>query len=517
MDQIRMNRKFGVAVSVGPLRTWHALAAARSILTFPIPLSQNSSPKAAPPSPISKANARLAPIERTCQTDPMTGIRLKHDKSTGALALLASRRFGPLFAAQFLSAFNDNAVKNALVLMIAYRADAAAQMSAQILIPLAGGLFILPFFLCSATAGQLADQHDKAWLIRLIKLSEIALMLAAAAGVVAGSTTGLLAVLCVMGVEAAFFGPLKYAILPDLLSPHELLLGNALVEAGTFIAILLGTIAGVLIAGRHGAEQVAALIVVVALAAWAMSLMIPPTSAAAPRSPVRWNLLAATMRVIREAASEVVPFRSMLGISWFWLAGAIYLSQFPSYVRFTLGGEEAVVTLFLTVVTIGIALGSLTCSRILRGRISARTVPWGALGIGLFSIDLWLASPAAPGGSGILAGLWVFVASPAHWRILADLLGISVSGGIFIVPLYVLLQAASARRHRARAIAANNVINAAAMVVAAAATIVLIAAGVSVPGLFLLTGAATLVVAALFWRILPGFALPLIAIDGDGG
>ena len=198
----------------------------------------------------------------------MTAVRLKHGKPAGASVLLASRRFGPLFWAQFVSAFNDNAVKNALVLMIAYRADTAGQMSAQILIPLAGGLFILPFFLCSATAGQLADQHDKAWLIRLIKLSEIALMLAAAAGVVAGSTTVLLAILCVMGVEAAFFGPLKYAILPDLLAPNELLLGNALVEAGTFIAILLGTIAGVLIAGRHGALLVAALIAMVALAAW---------------------------------------------------------------------------------------------------------------------------------------------------------------------------------------------------------------------------------------------------------
>jgi acyl-[acyl-carrier-protein]-phospholipid O-acyltransferase / long-chain-fatty-acid--[acyl-carrier-protein] ligase len=446
----------------------------------------------------------------------MTAVGLKHGEPVGGMALLASRRFGPLFWAQFLSAFNDNAVKNALVLMIAYRADAAGRMSAQILIPLAGGLFILPFFLCSATAGQLADQHDKACLIRLIKLSEIALMFAAAAGVVAGSTTVLLAILCVMGVEAAFFGPLKYAILPDLLAPHELLLGNALVEAGTFIAILLGTIAGVLIAGRHGALLVAALIVMVAFAAWGMSLMIPPTTAAAARSQVRWNLFAATTRVIREAAGERVPFRSMLGISWFWLAGAVYLSQFPSYVRFILGGEEAVVTLFLAVFSIGIALGSLACSRILRGRISARTVPWGALGIGLFSIDLWLASPAPVTGS-VLTGLGPFLVVPVHWRILGDLLGISVAGGIYIVPLYVLLQAASARQHRARAIAANNVINAAAMVLAAVATIALIAADVSVPGLFLLTGAATLAVAALFWRILPTFALSGIAIEGDGG
>ena len=446
----------------------------------------------------------------------MTAVKAKRDEPAGTLTLLVARRFGPLFWAQFLSAFNDNAVKNALVLMIAYRAAAGSQLSVQLLVPLAGGLFILPFFLCSATAGQLADEHDKAWLIRLIKLSEIALMLAAAAGVVAGSTTVLLALLCVMGVEAAFFGPLKYAVLPDLLAPHELLLGNALVEAGTFIAILLGTIAGVLIAGRYGAVLVAALIVMVAVAAWAASLMIPPTSAAAAHSPVRWNLLAATTRVIREAAAETVPFQSMLGISWFWLAGAIYLSQFPSYVRFTLGGEEAVVTLFLTVFSIGIALGSLACNRILGGRISARTVPWGALGIGLFSIDLWLASPPAA-ARGALASLGPFLAVPAHWRILADLLGISVSGGIFIVPLYVLLQLTSPRQHRARAIAANNVINAAAMVIAALATMALIASGVSVPGLFLLTGAATLAVALWFRRILPGFALPGIPIESDGG
>lgn len=447
----------------------------------------------------------------------MIAIRAQRGEPTGsgALALLGSRRFGPLFAAQFLSAFNDNAVKNALVLMIAYSTDAASQKSAEILIPLAGGLFILPFFLCSATAGQLADQHDKAWLIRLIKLSEIVLMGAAAAGVLLGSAAALLVILFVMGIEAAFLGPLKYAILPDLLMPHELLLGNALVEAGTFIAILLGTIAGVLIAGHHGAVAVAALIIIVALAACAASLAIPETSAAAARTPLEWNLVAATARILGNAAREKIPFWSMLGISWFWLAGAIYLSQFPAYVRFSLGGEQVVVTLFLTVFTIGIAIGSLLCSHILGGRISARTVPWGALGIALFSIDLWWASPPVAAGAGSLIGLRAFLASPAHWRILVDLLGIAVSGGIFIVPLYVLLQAASARARRARAIAANNVINAAAMVIAAVATMVLIALGVSVPGLFLLTGGATLIVAGYFWRLQPSLRLAPIEFEGD--
>ena len=427
-------------------------------------------------------------------------------KSQGAFRLLVSRRFGPLFATQFLSAFNDNALRNALVLMIAYRADAAAQFSAQIMIPLAAGLFMVPFFLCSATAGQIADESDKAWLIRLIKLIEIPVMLAAAGGVLAGSATVLLALLFTMGIVAAFLGPLKYAILPDLLASEELLLGNALVEAGTFIAILLGTIAGMVIATRHGSAAVAGLVLAVALAAWAASRQIPRTTPAARRSAARWNLFGATVRVIRRAAQEPGPFRSMLGISWFWLAGATYLSQFPAYVRFILGAEELVVTLFLTLFSVGIAFGSLLCNRLLAGRLSARCVPWGALGIGLFSIDLWIVSPP-PSMAGQLTTLLAFLDDPLHWRILADLFGIAASGGVFVVPLYALLQAMTEREHRARAIAANNIVNAAAMVLSSAVTMALIAVGVSIPGLFLLTGIATVGVAVRFWRMLPGLTV----------
>jgi hypothetical protein len=446
----------------------------------------------------------------------MRAVRPARAETAGAWSLLAGRRFGPLFATQFLSAFNDNALKNALVLMIAYRTDPASQVSAQILIPLAGGLFILPFFLFSATAGQLADRHDKAWLIRLIKLSEIAVMLIAAAGVLAGSSTVLLGLLWVMGIAAAGFGPLKYAILPDLLPLGELVLGNALVEGGTFLAILIGTIAGVLIAGRHGAALVAALIVAVALAAFVSSRAIPPTGAAAPRGAVGWNPFAATAAVVREAAADPVPFRAILGISWFWLAGSVYLAQFPGYVRFILGGREAIVTLFLTVFTIGIALGSLLCRRLLDGRLGARTVPWGALGVGVFSIDLWLASPA-PASGGAPLGLGAFLGAPAHWRILADLLAIAVAGGMLILPLYVLLQAATPRRRRAQAIAANNIVNAAAMVASALAMIALSAAGVGAPEMFLLTGVATIAVALWLRRLLPGLAALLPGGQMRGG
>jgi MFS family permease len=410
--------------------------------------------------------------------------------------MLLSRQFGPLFAAQFLSAFNDNALKNALVLMIAYRPETAGGLSPGLLIPLAGGLFILPFFLFSATAGELADLRDKARLIRVIKLIEIPVMLVAAGFVIAGHAGWLLALLFAMGVQAAFFGPLKYAILPDLLPPERLLLGNALIEAGTFLAILLGTIAGMLIASEHGGFSVAVLIVVVALAAWGFSRAIPATRPAAAGLRPSWNIAAATGRLIAEAAGQKVPFRAMLAISWFWLVGAIYLSQFPTYVRFVLGSDEAVVTLFLTVFSVGVGAGSLLCNRLLRGRISAGTVPWGALGIALFSVDLWAASPAATAAS-VTATLGAFLAAPRDWRILADLFGIAVSGGLFIVPLYALLQTEGDPSRRARTIAGNNVINAAAMVLSALLTVALVAAGTSVAGLFLLTGLATLPVAVL--------------------
>jgi hypothetical protein len=423
-------------------------------------------------------------------------------KSGSAISLLLSRRFGPLWVTQFLSAFNDNALKNALVLMLAYRPELARGLPAPMLIPLAGALFILPFFLGSATAGELADAHDKAKIVRIVKLTEIAVMAIAAAAVLTESVWTLLALLFVMGIEATFFGPLKYAILPDVLRFDELLAGNALVEAGTFLAILIGTIAGMLIATSHGAHTVAVLIVLIALAAWAASRAIPATQPNAPGARIEFNFITATGRLIAQVRRERTRFRSILGISWFWLVGATYLSQFPSYVRNYLGAQEVVVTLFLTVFSVGVGVGSLSANRILKGKISAGAAPWGALGMALFSVDLCLASPAYETAvQSDLTSIKAFLATPAHWRILVDLLGIAISGGVFVLPLYALLQTAGDARWRARAIGANNVINAAAMVLSALAVIALLAVGVSVPGLFLLTGLATLAVAAWFWRL----------------
>ncbi|HEV2188916.1 MAG TPA: MFS transporter [Stellaceae bacterium] len=430
----------------------------------------------------------------------MRGATAENGRS-GAWALLSSRRFGPLFVTQFLSAFNDNALKNALVLMLAYRPEMAEGMSAGILIPLAGGLFILPFFLFSATAGELADALDKARLIRIIKFSEVAVMLFAAAGELCASPVSLLALLFVMGIEATFFGPLKYGIIPDLVGLNDLLLGNALVEAGTFLAILFGTIAGMLIASQHGTKIVAALIVLIALAAWLLSRSIPATAPGVARPRVSLNFVAATVQLVADARRERVRWRAILGISWFWLVGATYLSQFPTYVHLYLNSEEAVVTLFLTVFSVGVGCGSLLGNRILKGRISAKVVPWAGLGIALFSMLLWAASPGGGPYTGTLLTVGGFLGHPASWVVLVALFGIAASGGVFILPLYALLQTAGDEHRRARAIGANNVVNAAAMVLSSMVVIGLVAVGVSVPQLFLLTGVLTLAVAAVFWRL----------------
>ena len=265
-------------------------------------------------------------------------------------------------------------------------------------------------------------------------------------------------------------------------------------------------IASTILPTFHAPEwAVQTLIVIVALAAWGVSLAIPPIRPAASPARFEWNFAAITARAIGQATERPAPFRAMLGISWFWLAGALYLSQFPTYVRFVLGSEEAVVTLFLAVFSVGVGAGSMLCNRLLRGRVSAGIVPWGMLGLALFSIDLCLASPNASAGAA-LTTIGGFLAQPASWRILADLFGIAASGGVFIVPLYTLLQTGSDEARRAQTIGANNIINAAAMVLSAVLTMALVAAGISVPGLFLLTGIASLGVAALFWRIAPSLA-----------
>lgn len=394
-------------------------------------------------------------------------------------ALLRSRRFWPLLATQACGAFNDNLVKNALVVLVLTGSGAGG----PVIVALAGGLFILPYVLVSAAAGALADRRDKAWLIRRLKLVEIALMALAAAGLIAASVPLLLAVLVGLGVQAAFFGPVKYGILPDHLAPEELLAGNGMVEAATFVAILAGTIAGGALMGlSHGGAWVAAVGVCVALLGLATALPIPPappTSATGPR--------VGTAGLLRAAQADPPTWRAILAIGWFWTLGALLVAEFPVIARTTLDGGASLITLLLTAFTAGVGLGSLLCGR-LRGDRATRLLPWAALGLSLFTWEFAAAAGAARGIGSVQAVL----SSVAGWRLVADLMLLAACGGAYSVPLYALVQARAERSRRARTIAANNIVNAGFMVAGAGVAAVLAAAGLSPGRILVLAGFANL-------------------------
>ena len=403
--------------------------------------------------------------------------------------LLARRRFLPLFVTQFLGAFNDNLFKNALVILILYRLAAESGTDGQILVTIAAGIFILPFFLFSATAGQLADKLEKARLIRLTKIAEVVIMGLAVAGFQLGDPMVLLVVLFLMGTQSTFFGPLKYAILPDHLAADDLIGGNALIEAGTFLAILIGTIlGGVLILRANGIVVVSTAVVALAVSGWIASTFIPQAPPPAPNLAIDRNIIGATWRLVGAATAFRDIRLAILGISWFWLVGATFLAQFPNFAKGVIGGDQYVVTLFLASFSVGIGVGSLLCNWLLRGAVSARYVPFAALGMTVFIADLYLASRNMVPAPGALKGVAAFIAEPAGWRVLGDLLAIAVCGGIYIVPLYAILQSRSARTERSRAIAANNVLNALFMVLGAIAAILMLKGGLSVPMVFLVTG-----------------------------
>ena len=422
--------------------------------------------------------------------------------SDSAYGIMSSRRFLPLFVTQFLGAFNDNLFRTALVTLIAFRL-AQDPEQAKSLVTLAGGLFILPFFLLSATAGQLADKFDKARLIRWVKALEIGVMGLAAYGFSSGQNEFLLAVLFFMGAQSAFFGPLKYGILPDHLKNKELVTGNAVIEAGTSLAILFGMIVGAQAVLRaDGVPLVTGLVLGIAALGWLASLAIPSVPAAAPKLKVNPNVLGETFALLRHAAERETIFLPILGISWFWLVGFVFLTQAPTYVQSELGGNEDVLTLFFTVFSVGIALGSILCERLLKGEISARTVPFGALGMALFSLDLYFASGRLV-LDGTTLGLGAFLALPGAWRILADLLLLSVAAGFFVVPLYAILQSEAVPAERARTIASNNVVNALFMVTAAGISYLLLSIGFTIAEIFLVVALANVLVAIQACRLLP--------------
>jgi len=414
-----------------------------------------------------------------------------------SLSLLASRRLGPLCAAQACGAFNDNLAKNAMVVLAIFQLGSGGTgLSA-----LAGALFIAPYALLSATAGQLADRYDKSRLIRIMKLAEIALMLVAGAGFLTGSVPLLLAVLFGLGVQATMFGPLKYGILPDHLADDELVAGNGLVEASTFLAILAGTIAGsalVLLPG--GTFIVSAAGLAVSALGLVAALGIPRAPAADASLRIGWNIFRETGLVMRQASGNRPVWLSILALSWFWAMGGTLLTEFPAVVRDALGADGHVVSLLLGVFSVGVGVGSLLCARLLHGEISARHVPFAALGLTLFMLDFGATTQAAGGAH--LVSVDAVLASPIGWRILGDLFLLAACGGLYSVPLFAILQEFSAPSHRARMVAANNVANALLMVAAAAMVAGLAAADIPSPRVLEGAAVANFLVALVIARVL---------------
>lgn len=416
--------------------------------------------------------------------------------------LLRSRRFLPLFITQFLGAFNDNLFKNALVILIAYRLAEENGANAQIMVTLAAALFMLPYLLFSATAGQLADKYDRARLARITKIWELVLVSIAAAGFYLSNMVFLLIVLFCLGVQATFFGPIKFSLLPQHLHDNELVAGNAYINAGSFLAILLGTISGgLLILGPHGNHLIAASMVATAILGYLASRYIPPATPAMPNLKIRWNIAAVTWAMVAHDRKNTRVFRCILGISWFWLVGATFLSQFPTLAKDVLGADETVVTLFLTMFSIGIGIGSFLCNLLLKGQIKSTYVPYAALALSAFTIDVFFASAHAVKGQGVLFSAWDFLSYVQNWRITLDLLLVSVSAGMYIVPLYAIMQHESAPESRARTIASNNIVNALFMVGAGLATMAMLAAHFTVPQVFLTIGVINAAVALYIMKL----------------
>jgi 1-acyl-sn-glycerol-3-phosphate acyltransferase len=422
-------------------------------------------------------------------------------------SLLGEKRFGPFFVAQFLGAFNDNVFKNALLLMIAFHAADRFSASSNTLINLSAGLFILPFFLFSATAGQLADKFEKSLLIRLVKLLEIAIMSLAAIALWFDSILVLIALLFLMGMQSSLFGPVKYGILPQLLSDDELLGGNGLVEMGTFLAILLGTALGGVLIGfaDYGRALVAAAVVTVACLGYLSSLAIPRIPAVDPQMQINWNPISETFHIMGYARENRTVFLCILGISWFWFIGAIYLTQLPNFSLYYLSGNEQVVTLLLALFSIGVGAGSLLCERLSGHRIDIGLVPFGAIGLTLFGLDLALMQPRQEDAALLSALAWL--QSSGALRVVLDILLLGMFGGFYIVPLYATVQQRSAPQHRSRIIAANNVLNALLMVGASLLAIVVLGSGFSIGQLFLLVSVLNGFVALFIFGRAPEFVL----------
>jgi len=424
-------------------------------------------------------------------------------KAAGQFELLTQKRFLPFFVTQFFGAFNDNVFKNALIILIAFQGAQFIDADADLLINISAALFILPFFLFSATAGQWIDKYEKSRSIRVIKLLEVLIMLAAAFAFIQGYIFVLISLLFLMGTQSTFFGPAKYSYIPQHLKPAELIEGNAWVQMATFVAILIGTIlGGVLIAQEHGRHYVAFAIVSFAVLGYLSSRYIPLTPSLNEDLKINWNVFSETCRNIKFLKSNRIVFLSILGVSWFWFLGATYLVQLPNYTKTTLGGNEQVVTLLLTLFTLGIGIGSLLCNWLSGKKIEIGLVPFGSIGLTLFGVDMYFSQPDVLPTTTL--GLAEFLAN-GNLRLIADVVLIGFFGGLYIVPLMALVQQRSEPAHMSRVIAGNNIINSLLMVLSAIVAIVMLSSGFSIAQLFLLVAILNAVVAIYIYSLVPEF------------
>jgi len=428
----------------------------------------------------------------------------------GQFALLRQRRFAPFFWTQFLGAANDNLFKFAFTVLVTYQLQ-VQWLPAELAGLVIGALFILPFLLFSATSGQLADKLERRQMMIWLKRAEMGIMAIAAWAFFVQNIPVLLACIFLMGLQSTVFGPVKFAYLPQHLSERELTGGNGVVEMGTFVAILLGNLAGGLIIAvpEIGAHHVGFTCVGLAILGRVASHHIPASPAMDPGLSINWNPFTETWRNLQLARQTPVVFRSVLGISWMWFFGAVFLSLFPAFAKDVLHGDEQVASLLLVVFSIGIGTGSLLCEVLSRRHVEIGLVPLGAIGMTVFSVDLYFATRGLPPASGL--GLGAFMAQVAHWRVLADLALLSLFAGLYSVPMYALIQMRSQPTHRARIIAANNILNALFMIASAVIAGALLQAGFTIPQMFLFVGLANAVVAFYIFMLVPEYLLRFVA------
>lgn len=428
--------------------------------------------------------------------------------NAGPWALLCTRRFLPLFLVQALGAFNDNVFKNAMVALLTFRLAAELNLELTTHLTMASGLFILPFALLAPAAGQLADGMDKARLMRWVKFAEIVIMVGGAIAFYLRSIEALYVLLFLMGAQSAFFSPIKYGILPQYLPGQELVAGNAMIAAATFLTILLGQILGAkLILADQGILLISVAVIGIAVVGWIASLYAPSAPPMGPAPKVDWTFVRAVWQVCAEARQFRAPWRAIWGTGWFWFVGAIYLALLPAFSRNELGGNEDVYILLLAAFSVGVAIGAFLTNRLLRGEARVGVAPMGSMGIGVFSMLLLVAAQGYQAALGAPApesvGVSAFLSHPMGWAVLLCLVGVASCAGLFLTPLNVVMQATAPPAARGRVVAASNVVDAALMVASSFVGGFLAAMGLSTAGVYAAVGLACVPVGLLVARWAP--------------